>query len=195
MRNNRLIILVIFIVIIGAAVAGWHLVSSRHGTVNIELTTANPAGLAVSFNGKTVKPVGQSTSTTTTLTEKYHLPPGTYTIKIAGTGYKPFQTTVQLANNETVVVHPSLQLSTIPALSSATQLGLLATIQVSRVQYYYDHTWATFELNQPNLDPSFGAASYDPSTGWLLAAGPGTYFDDATTAGLPALVKNYLMEK
>lgn len=191
--------LFIGILIIALPIAGlvvWRGHASQHSTITLELTQADASALHITFNDKSIQPAHQSASATVALISTYRLPVGAYAVQVSGTGYQTFQTSVKLQAGQPIVIRPSLQLDPEPQLTSAEQLGLDGSVQLSNVNYYYDNAWATFELSLPGLDPTFGAASYRPTDQkWSIVAGPGTYFDEISTAGLPAAVQNYLTSR
>lgn len=192
-------ILLLLVIIVGLIVAGSKLFGSSdgqstsgYGSVAITYNIADPSTTSTLIDGHT-----DTASKTTGSVVTYQVAPGSHTLTINALGFKQFKASFDSTVNQPVSITAQLVLSSDSTITSASQIpGLAASgVTISNVQYFYAKTWAVFTVTLPYTDPALAAAKYIPaSSQWVLAAGPGTYFDPSTDVeGLPSQVANALL--
>jgi hypothetical protein len=155
------------------------------GTVQISYGIPNTKGLTVEFNKQSMSP--QST---------YSLTPNKYTLSITGTGYKPFTTTFSLSKNQTILINVTMQLTTIPSITSTQQLTVFGEsvplLNIVSTAYFYGQTWAVL-MTENTVAQYVIVAKYTPSSqSWSIVLGPGSSFNQSSLGGLPPLVSSYM---
>jgi hypothetical protein len=190
-RQKPLIILsavVLLLLLAGSGIQRY--VASLNGTVTlIYPAMADTRNIAITFNGRQVPLRAGS----------YSLRRGSYRIAAAKSGYTDFTANFVLKSGETVIINAQLALASDSTLHSAAQLSLPQaynpqTLQLVKVTYFYNKTWAVATIQAPNTDPGIVVVSYDPAAKvWSTALGPGTLFTQSSVQPLPPDVKNYLL--
>jgi|GEM_PF-7040603 len=157
------------------------------GAVAVWYSVQDTKNAAVRFNGTAAKLAADST---------YHLPSGKYTLKISKPGYADFSTGFTLAAGQTKLINAQLHLEKPPIVDNTKQLSLyqgMAGATLTKVDYFYEHTWAVATISAPSYEGAVVVVEYDANTGaWATVLGPGVSFQQSDISQLPILIQNYL---
>lgn len=180
MKRSQLILIAVIlgVLAIGGGVYVWF--TSRVGVVVVDVSSA-PKDLTIKLSDGSVKPTKLGNSYT------YRVPEGNYQLQVSATGYKEFSTRLQVNVGDDYRVAVNLEFLHDPTITSPSQIaGLGADATISDVTYYRGQLWAVATLRLNGSDPAFAALQYDPVKAiWIIRAGPGTYFDVESLAGVP----------